>query len=847
MILTLTVRGIRARKLRLGLTMLAIVLGVAFVAGTMMFRATMDSAVDTAFAGTGGGTDVLVRARKAFGAQLGEGADQPVPAGLLPAVERVGAVGKAHGAVAGFAAVVDRQGDLIGDGPYTGLDWTDDQDFAPARLRGGNAPKRADEVAIDSTTARKGGFKVGDRVRVALAGGSQEFTLTGIFRYGAEHTPEPATTAFEAGTAQRLLMETPGTYRQILVHAKAGTTQTQLRDAIRPVLPPGFEAITGQQSIDERTASIKDILKLLSRFVLAFAGVAVFVGSFIIFNTFTMLVAQRTRELALLRAVGASRRQITAMVAGEAIVIGLAGSTLGIGAGALLALGLRRVFALLGTELPAGTLTVPGSAIVWSYTVGVLVTLVAAYLPGRRAGRIPPVAALRDDVSIPVRSLRVRAIGGLALAGAGIAAMIGGSFAPSGSAMALTGGGAAVVFLGIAVLTPSIVRPLTWLVGWPLVRLAGPVARMGRANAQRDPRRTAATASALMIGLALISGGSVIADSMAASVRRQVDRGLVADFRVTSKSSTAGLSRPMLDAIARTTGVQEVIPQHTARLRLGGERFTATAGDGAALVRLFRLDVTAGRGTALGADEVMLSRAVADAKGWTVGSVVPAEYGDGAPAGLRVVAIYADAEGALETAPTLLLGLPGYLRHYGTDIDRIDVIAGPGGGGAATLAALRSALRPWPSVEVRDRPAIKAQYTGEIDLLFTAVLVLLALSVVIAGLGIVNTLALSIIERTREIGLLRAIGLRRGQLRRMIHYEAVIVSVSGALLGLATGVGFALVVQRAAAGDGIEVLSVPVGRLALYVVAAAVIGVLAAIWPARGAARMNVLRAIASE
>jgi ABC-type antimicrobial peptide transport system permease subunit len=845
MIVKLTVRGFRARKLRLALTTLAIVLGVAFIAGVMIFRSTMGSAVDAAFAGTGG-ADTLVRAKMAFGAQLGEGTDRPVPASLLSAVRRVGAVDKAQGAVSGFAAVLDRQGDLIGDGPYTGQDWTDDQDFSLARLRAGGAPRRADEIAIDSTTAEKGGYRVGDRVRVALPGGSRQFTVVGVFRYGAEHTPEPATTAFEPATAQRLLMDAPDTYRQIVVHAKPGTTQTRLRDAVAPVLPAGYEAITGRQAVDERTAGVKDILNLLSRFVLAFAGVAVFVGSFIIFNTFTMLVAQRTRELALLRAVGASRRQVTSMVIGEAVAVGLLGSTAGLGAGVLLALGLRRAFALLGTELPAGGLTVPGSAVVWSYAVGVIVTVCAAYVPARRAGGIPPVAALRDDVSVPVRSLRFRALGGLLLVAAGVAGMIGGSLGSGRTAVPLSAGGAATVFIGIAVLNPIAIRPLVWLIGWPLARLAGTIGRLGRANAQRNPRRTAATASALMIGLALISGGSVIAASLVASVDHQLDRGLVTDFRVTSKSSTAGLSRPMLDAVATTAGVREAVALRSARLKLGGDMRTATAGDGPALVRLFRLTVTEGAAT-LAKNEIMVSRSSAQAKGWKTGTVVPVQYQDGATADVRVAGIYADVKDALETAPTLLLGTESYREHYGTDIDQIDVIARTGAGGTATLDALKSALAPWPGIELKDRPAIKAQYTGEITLLFRAVLVLLALSVVIAALGIVNTLALSVIERTREIGLLRAVGMQRRQLRRMIRYEAVIVSVFGALIGLATGVGFALVVQHAASTDGMEVLAIPVGRLALFVVVAAVIGVVAAIWPARRAARMDVLRAVATE
>jgi hypothetical protein len=373
--------------------------------------------------------------------------------------------------------------------------------------------------------------------------------------------------------------------------------------------------------------------------------------------------------------------------------------------------------------------------------------------------------------------------------------------------------------------------------------LFGIPGHLSRENAQRNPRRTAATASALMIGLTLISGASVISQSMLASADRQLDAGLVADYRVTPKSSTLTLSRQTQQALARTPGVQSAIAVSSPRLKLNGTVVKTTAGDPHELIKLHRLRLEAGV-VALGRDELLVSHSTAKANSWHVGSSVPGEYGDGTEANLRVAGIYADVTDILETAPTTILGTASHQAHYPDQIEVIDLIAAPGADRKATETALRSALASWPNVSLKDRDGIKDQYGAEIKLLLQLVLALLALSVLIAALGIINTLALAVIERTREIGLLRAIGLQRRQVRQMIRYEAVVISVFGALLGLVIGVGFAALVQTFASDDGMEVLSIPVLQLALYVLVAAVIGVLASLWPARHASRMDILRAI---
>ncbi|MBO2448798.1 ABC transporter permease [Actinomadura barringtoniae] len=838
MMLRLTLRSLIAHRTRLLLTAIAVVAGVAFVAGTLIFSATLDHTFDRAFDELGQGTDAVARSHKAFDDELGSrDTDRPLPASALAAVRRADGVAKAHGVVNGFAAVVDGKGRIVGGEPQVGTDWYGDPDLSLMRLRSGAPPAAPDEIAIDENTAKASGYELGDQVPIALASGRRTFRLVGVFRYGSTISGQLTVTAFEPATAQRLLMERPG-YSQITVHAEKGYSQEQVRTSVAAALPSGYEAITGQQAIDEVAAPLKDVLKALRTILLAFAVIAVFVGSFIIFNTFSMLVAQRTREMALLRAVGVSRAQVTRAVLGEAVGVGLLGSTLGLVAGGGLAIGLARLMsAVAGEDLPFEGLVVPPAAVIGSYAVGLLVTAAAAYVPARRAARVPPVAALRDDATLAARSLRLRAVtGGIALA-AGCAAMIAGLNGSGKPALTLAGGGAMTFFIGVTTLSPLISKPLTWLIGWPFARFGGAVGTLSRRNALRDPRQTAATASALMIGLALIGTVSVITQSMSVTVNRQLDAGLTADYRITGRSQVTPVGPETLAAVRKVPGARDVVAMRTARFRMGGKVQAATAGSPARLVAHYRLRMRAGQAAVRGTD-VLVSGTTADAEHWRVGTVLPGAFQDGAATTFRVAGIYDTAKTLSDVAPGMIIDDAAYGPHAADRaIDRIEVTG-------ASWGALEAALAPWPNVKLQDRSQIKKAAAGGIDLFLNLVLALLVLSVVIAALGIVNTLALSVVERTREIGLLRAVGLDRRRLRRMIRYEAVIISVFGAVLGLGIGVVFGVTVQNAMAEDGVTTLAVPYGRLGLYVVAAACVGVLAAVWPARRAARLNVLDAI---
>jgi ABC-type antimicrobial peptide transport system permease subunit len=696
-------------------------------------------------------------------------------------------------------------------------------------------------VVVDAESAKAGRLRVGDQVKILTQGATQTMTLTGIFEFGSLSALSGLATyiGFVPEVAQKLLVK-PGHYSTIEVHARAGVTQEQLRDQVGAVLPERYEAITGQQEIDEGKAEIKQIFDFLGIFLLVFAAVSIFVGSFIIFNTFSMLVAQRTRELALLRAVGASRRQVTRSVLGEALGVGLIGSTLGLAAGGGLAVGLRALFKLFDVDLPATGLVLTARTVVWSYLVGTVVTMAAAYVPARRAAKVPPVAAMRDDVALPARSMRFRVASGCVLTVLGAVALAGGLQGSGNDAANVVGLGAGAVFLGVTLLSPVLSRPVVWVLGWPIARLAGPIGRMSRENARRNPRRTAATASALMIGLALVAMVSVLAQSMKDSVGRAFDRGFGADFSLQS-TSFSGFSPDAVAAASRAPGVRSVTPVRFGTIKVADTKLPVMVAEPSALAAPIKLRIDAGTAT-LGPDELLVQRRTAAEWGWQVGSTVPGEYPDGFTTSLRVAGIFADNQ--IASQPYIMAPVsysahaPGRLVHLAY-VDTDD--------GGTVRQSLESALAAYPNVRLQDRQEAKARARGEVAGLLSVIIALLALSIVIAALGIVNTLALSVIERTREIGLLRAVGMSRRQLRRMVRYESVVIAVFGGGLGLAIGVASGCALQRALAKQGVDVLSVPTGRLALYLATAGVIGVLAAIWPARRAARMNVLRAITTE
>ena len=828
-----TLRSLLARKLRLLLSAAAVVLGVAFVSGALVLTDTLGRVFDDLFQSTSQGTDVEVRGRALFEGDNGT-TRAPVPAALVDRLREVPGVAAVTADVVGYAQVVGKDGKAYGsNGPPTfGQNYDADPLTSPYTLRSGGAPGPG-EVAVDARTAEQTGYVVGDRVPVLLPEGQQSFVLAGVFGFGANDNVGGASiAAFEQGLAQRLFAE-PGEVMAVRL-AAADVAPQELRDRIAAVLPPDVEALTGADSAQEQADEVKGFFGFFRTFLLVFAGIALFVGAFLIFNTFTILVAQRQRELALLRALGASKRQVTLSVVAEAVLVGLLASVLGLGLGVAVAKALQALINAFGGALPSGPLVLAPRTVVVSLATGLVVTVLAALLPARRAAAVPPVAAMRDAAA-PERSLRRGTVVGAVLLAVGAAVL---GLGLRGD-IALVGVGALVCFLGVAALSPLLSRPVARLVGAPLARAVP--GRLGRLNAMRNPQRTAATAAALMIGLALVTAVGVLGASAKASVEQVVSDSVGADV-IVQGGGFQGFPSAVADVLARTDGVAAVDRVRADQAQLGGRTTVVTAVAPEAIGRGVRLERADGD-LALAPGRLLLSRTQAETSAAAVGDRLTLRLARGGPREVVVAGTYEDSQLVGPVVLDLASAADGFSSRTDT---ALLLTAEDGTDTAALVAAAKAATVDYPTVQVLDQTAFVADTASDIDVVLSIINVLLALSVLIAVLGIVNTLALSVLERTRELGLLRAVGLGRRQVRRMVTVEAVIVAVFGALLGIAVGSVFGLALQRALADEGLTELRFPVGRLVLFVVVAALAGVAAALLPARRAARLDVLQAIAT-
>jgi putative ABC transport system permease protein len=843
-----TVKSLLARKLRLLLTASAVVLGVAFVAGTLILGDTMNKTFDNLFATAYSGTDVGVRGKSAFDVNVAEGGDStqsraPVPASVVEAVRGVDGVETAVGDTAGFAQIVSPSGEVVetSGAPTIGGSWLGDTPLNPYVLQEGAAPAGAGEVLVDETTAADNDLAVGDRIQVLTQSGPLDSTISGLVSFGEGGSLAGATvTLFDPSTAQAEL-GTADTFTEVLVLGDGSVDDATLRDRVTEVLPPRTEALTGQQLADADSGDIKSALSFFSTFLLVFAVIAVFVGAFIIFNTFSMLVAQRSRELALLRALGASRRQVNRAVILEAAVVGLIGSTIGLGLGVLLSLGLQQLIGIFLGDLPTDGLVFESSTVVWAYLTGVVVTVVSAVAPARRATHIPPVAALRDDVALPESSLRRRALVGTSMLVVGIVAMALGLMGDAG--ILWVGLGALGIFLGVAMLSPFLSRPVVGGVGSVLPRLWGPIGRLARENARRNPRRTAATASALMIGLALVSAGGVLGASIVKSANGIIDRSVGADFIVTA-SNFMPIPSDVAEEVRNVGGVDAVTSFRSGQAQVGKSVVSLQGVTADTVDRTLKLKVVTGDVGALADEDTMLvDKDVAKDKGWKVGDRVPTVFGKTGETELEVGGTYDQNQ----IAGDYLIGLDTYDANYTQRLDEVVAMTiQPDADPEAVRAELQSTADS-SNLEIRDQSEFKQEQRDQINQLLSFIFVLLALAVLIAALGIVNTLALSVIERTREIGLLRAVGMGRRQVRRMVRLESVVIAVFGTLLGLVLGIALGSALVTALSGEGIDELVVPYGQLLVYLVVGALIGVLAAVWPARRASRLDILGAITTE
>jgi putative ABC transport system permease protein len=843
-----TLKGLLAHKFRLAATALAIVLGVSFVAGTYVLTDTINATFTNLFDEVTQGIDVAVRSRDVFTGQMGEVRD-PIPEEVLNEVKAVDGVKVAEGSVTGFAQFVDKDGKPVttGGAPTLGVSISSAPELqAGTTVRSGRLPSGPNEMVVDAQTADKHGFAVGDRVKVLLQGPARTFTVSGIIGFGEAGNLGGATLAgFTLPTAQEVLNR-EGRFDEIDVVAAEGTTPEQLRDRVRAVLDPRYEVLTGEELSAAQAAAINDTIgRFLSTALLSFAFVALLVGAFLIFNTFTIIVAQRTRELALLRCLGASRRQVMTSVLLESLIVAVVASLVGLGLGVLIANGLKALLTgILNFDLPTTGTVFLWRTVIVSLAVGIVVTVLAALLPARKATRVPPVAALQPETAFaPTHFRKRRIVLGVLVTLVGVALLLAGLFQNEGNRLVNVGSGAVIVFFGVAILSPLIARPLARLIGWPFAKAFRLPGTLARENAMRNPRRTASTAAALMIGLALVTFVSIFAASIKASTTATLDRTIAADYILQNDTFTP-FSPDLATRLADQPELAAVVGVRLGAFKLDGATKQLIGIDPAAYDRVVKTEVLSGSIADLQSGGLAVKEDVAEANGWTVGERVALQFPRGGTQQVTVKAIYKDNS----VNGDYLLSLADYERFYADQADsQILVQAAPGTDPAASRAAIDRVLVDFPNVTVRDQAEYKAETARQIDQVVNLFYALLALAVVIALFGIVNTLGLSIFERIRELGLLRAIGATRRQVRSMIRWEAVIIAVLGAVLGLAVGVFFGWTIVRALRSVGITEFALPGGQLVIFVVFAALAGILAAVLPGRRAARIDVLRAITTE
>ena len=848
--LRVTLRNLLARKVRLLLSAFAIVLGVAFVAGSLTFTDTMAKSFDDIVNGSVSDANVRQKGMDPAGHESAFSIDnRTISANLVAKLENTKGAARVDPGVQGIGLfVVRKDGKLLGGqgAPTLSFNYNDAPSVSgkPAvTIIEGQPPTGPGEVALDAKAVETAGYKVGDKVRMVTAGEQPQLSakLVGIAEFGGGGLAGATLVLFDTKTAQDIFLGGEDVYSSVALTAESGVSQKELAAEAATVLPDNLEAVTGDKMAKEVKSLINQVLDFLNIFLLVFAAIALVVGTFLIINTFSILVAQRSRELALMRALGASRRQVTRAVLLEAFVVAMIGSTFGLLLGFALAAGLKALFGRFGLDLSATPLVFSPRTAAVAYVVGLVVTLIAAYLPARRAAKIAPVAAMRDDIALPESSIRRRMILGVALAVIGAGVMVVGLAGDVGKSALWVGLGILGILLGVSAMSPVLGRPVVQALGVVYRRLFGTVGILATQNALRNPRRTAATASALMIGLALVSTMSVLGASINKSINVGVEKEFTSDFLV-SNAIGAPFSTKIADDIRAIDQVGEVAQLQVAPFDVGDSGIFGTAIDTATFNAIFTLDYLSGSKD-LAAGQVSFSEAEADNLLVKVGDTVTLSF----PAGNQ----QATVAGIFERSNVVGDAIIPFSTVTAADIRRTDSSIGINAADENDRALigqkLEDTVKDNPTVTVQNQEDFADAQRAQVNQLLYLIYALLGLAIVIAVLGIVNTLALSVIERTREVGLLRAVGLSRKQLRRMVRLEAIAIAVLGAILGVVMGIGFGVVLQRAVADQGITDLGIPWVRLAVFVVISGVVGVLAAVLPARRAAKLNVLDAISTE
>ncbi|MFH8659151.1 ABC transporter permease [Streptomyces afghaniensis] len=847
----LSVSSLRAHRRRFAGTFLAVFLGVAFLAGTLVMGDTLRAGFDSMFGKATSGTDAVVRSADAITTPgESQGVRQPVATDLVRTVEKVPGVAAAVPNIQGAGQLVGANGDPIGgQGPPTlAGNWITDPQLNPYRLAEGRAPQKSGEVVVNRGTAEKGDLKIGDTTTLRTPD-PVRVTVVGLATFaGADGMAQVTFTGMTAADAEKYLTARPGEAASIQVRAGPGVSQQELVDRLTPVLPPGVEAITGQESAEENNEMISSqFLGIFTLFLLVFSGVALLVATFSIHNTFAIVVAQRTRENALLRALGASRRQVTVTTLAEATAVAVTASLAGLAGGIGVAAGLQALFPAIGFPFPEGDLVVKGLSLALPLAVGIVVCLGSALLPAVRAGRTAPLAALRETAVDTSGASRLRAVTGTGLVVLALALTLAGVLvSPS---VWLAGSGAVLALVAFVVLGPVASATAVRILGSPLGRLRGVTGALARRNALRSPKRTAATASALMIGVAVVSLFTVFGASLKATMDQTVSRSFAGDVAVSAPSFGAGgsgLSPRLAGAVQKLPEVSTAVGLGRGVAKVDGEGRALTVTDPVALERTFDLGRIEGSLRDLGTDGIAVTEKEADRQHLTTGGKAQLTFTDGRKETFTVRAVY----GQSELAGDYVITRAAWAPHRTQDSDTLVAVTFKDGVSTdAGKAAVEKTAARYGNPEVQTRDEYAQSSAGGIDMMLTLVYALLALAVVIALLGIANTLTLAIHERTRELGLLRAVGQTRSQLRAMVRWESVLVAAFGTAGGLALGafLGWVLVRASDGASDSAFAFAIPPGQLAVVALVGLAAGALAGLRPARRAARLDVLRAIATE
>jgi putative ABC transport system permease protein len=850
-VLKVALKGLLARKLRTVLTGFAVVLGVAFVAGTFIFTDTIDASFKDLFERASKGTDVSVQSRNAVEADFAT--PPPMDASTLERVQSVDGVEEAAGFVSADATLLDPDGEVItSQGPPTLLLSSGPERFDPFTYSEGGAPGSDDEVVIDKATADEFGWHDGDTVTVAAREPQKQYTISGVAQLGdSDNLAGSRMVLMTLPEAQRVLKEDG--FSDISVAAAGGTSPEELKSSIAAELGDDYNVRTGKEQAEQSAQDLSDALGFIRTALLVFAAVAVLVGGFLIFNTFSVTVAQRSREFALLRTLGASRNQILGSVVAETFVVGVLASLVGLAAGLLIAPGLRALLSSGGIDLGSTSTELAPRTVIVALLVGVVATVVSGFVPARRATRVEPVEAMREAVTPgPGKLRRRRVVIAVVVEAVGVAMLLYGLLGDPGAATAtatVLGLGTLLMIFGLALLAPTLVRPLSSLIGKPLEKPLGLAGRLARENATRQPQRTAVTASALMIGVALVVLVAIFAAGLRATIDQGIDEQVRAASIITHQDGFSPLPTGVTDTLADVDGVSAVSAIRFQAAVIPGESGTTgmTGVDTDTVRDVLTLQWEQGSDellTSLGSDRAVVNNEFAKQQDLAVGDTLTLVTPRGDEVEYEVSGIYDSAAGVVGG---IIVSNDSLVSAWEADDIAFALVAGgPDADADALKEAEVAALRDFPTAEPFTIDEFKEEQNRQVDGLVGLVYALLSLSVLVALLGIVNTLALSVHERTREIGMLRAVGMSRRQVRRMVRGESVITAFIGAVLGTVLGIAFAALLSRPLADEGF-VFEIPVVTLVVVAVLAALAGVAAAISPARRAAKVDVLRAVTTE